>query len=295
MSLLDILAAIIVALIWGVNVAVVKTCVAEFPPIFLTGFRFLIVAMLLIWWVRPPWKKMRLIGLLSFVFGGLHFGGIFFGLRGVDVSIASILILIGVPFSVLFARILLNERFGWRKMCGMAIAFSGLLILLGEPSTTSSPLHLTVFVIAIVAWGLGNTIIKMIGPINSFALNAWMGLFASVQLLIVSMFFETGQLTALQNASITAWGALIYIVLLASIAGYGLWYYLVGKYDVTKVVPFTLLVPVVGVLSGVFLMGEEITLAKTTGGIVTLIGVAIIQLRWRWNVKPATFPIGPTS
>ena len=290
MSFLDILAAFAVALIWGLNIAVIKVGVAEFPPIFMTGIRFLIVAMLLIWWVRPPWKQMRLIVLLSFITGGVHFGGVFFGLKGVDVSIAAILILLGVPFSVLFARILLKERFGWKKICGMAVAFSGLLILLGEPATTSSPLHLIVFIVAIIAWGLGNTIIKMIGRINIFALNAWLGLFASVQLLFVSMFLETGQLAALQSASLSAWGALAYVVLMATVIGYGLWYYLVGKYDVTKVVPFNLLVPVIGVLAGVLLMGDELTLAQGTGGFISLIGVAMIQLRWRIRSKPSELP-----
>ena len=295
MKFLDILAALTVALCWGVNVAVIKVGVAEFPPIFMTGLRFLIVALLLIWWVRPPWQQMRSIVVLSVVFGGLHFGCVFFGLKGVDVSIASILILLGVPFSVLFARILLKERFGFKKMCGMAVAFVGLLILLGEPATSSSPLHLTVFFIAIVAWGIGNTLIKMVGTINIFALNAWVGLFASVQLLVVSMFLESGQLAAMQNASLLAWGALGYVVLMASIVGYGLWYYLVGKYDVTKVVPFNLLVPVIGVLSGVFLMGDKLTLTQGLGGIVTLVGVAIIQLRWRRSEKPAPVPAGPPA
>lgn len=290
MSLVDILAALIVALCWGVNVAVIKVGVTEFPPIFMTGLRFLIVALLLIWWVRPPWKQMRLIGVLSFIFGGVHFGGVFFGLKGVDVSIASILILLGVPFSVLFARILLKERFSLKKVCGMALAFVGLLILLGAPATTSSPLHLTIFVIAIVAWGISNILIKMIGPINIFTLNAWLGLFASVQLLLVSMVLETGQLAALQNASLIAWGALGYVVLMASIIGYGLWYYLIEKYDVTKVVPFNLLVPVIGVLSGVLLMGDELTFVQGTGGIISLIGVAIIQLRWRLYPKTREIP-----
>ncbi|MBN2793223.1 MAG: EamA family transporter [Desulfuromonadales bacterium] len=294
MKFYDVLGATFVALIWGVNVAVIKIGVAEFPPIFLTSLRFFIVALLLIWWVRPPWEQMRAIGFLSFAFGGVHFGCIFFGLKGVDVSIASILILLGVPFSVLFARILLKERFGLKKMCGMAVAFVGLLILLGEPKTTSSPLHLTIFIFAIAAWGFSNTLIKLIGSINIFALNAWVGLFASVQLFLVSMLLETGQLTALKNASLSAWGALAYIVLMASIVGYGLWYYLVGKYDVTKVVPFNLLVPVIGVLAGVLMMGDELTLTQVTGGLVSLVGVAIIQLRWRRAEKPAAIPAGPT-
>lgn len=291
MSFLDTLSALTVALIWGLNVAVIKLGVAEFPPIFMTGLRFLIVAILLIWWVRPPWKQMRLIGLLSVITGGVHFGGVFFGLKGVDVSIAAILILLGVPFSVLFARILLKERFSLKKICGMAVAFAGMLILLGEPETTSSPLHLTVFIVAIIAWGAGNTLIKMIGPVNIFALNAWLSLFASVQLFLVSMLLETGQLAALQSSSLTAWGALGYVVLMASIVGYGLWYYLIGKYDVNKVVPFNLLVPVVGVLSGVFLMGDELTLVQGIGGIISLIGVAIIQLRCLVYRKTSEIPI----
>jgi O-acetylserine/cysteine efflux transporter len=286
MKALDVCAAILVAMIWGLNVSVVKICVAEFPPVFVTGFRFLIVALLLIWWVRPPWEKMRKIGLLSFVFGGVHFGGIFFGLRGVDVSIVSILILIGVPFSVLFARVLLQERFSRKKIFGMCLAFVGVFILFGEPRTTASPLHLAVLVMATAAWGLGNTLIKEIGPINTFALNSWMGLFASLQLLLFSMVIEKGQLIALQSASANAWGALGYIVVMATIVGYGLWYYLIGKYDVTRVVPFTLLVPIAGVLGGVLIMGEALTLPKVLGGAVTLLGVALIQIQQCPQVLP---------
>lgn len=293
MKMWDVLGVILVALIWGFNVTVVKICVAEFPPIFATASRFLIVSLLLIWWVPVPRQQLRLILLLSLVFGSLHFGGIFYGLRGVDVSIVSILVLLGVPFSVLFARILLKERFGWRKICGMLISFVGVIILFGEPMTLSSPTHLTVLLVAIVAWGLSNVIIKKIGVINVFALNAWMGLFASGQLLVLSLLLEDGQLLALQNASARAWWALAYIVIGATLIAYGLWYHLVAKHDVTRVVPFTLLVPVVGVFGGVTIMGEELTLLKVVGGCVVLIGVAIIQLRWRVRGKPSKLVASP--
>jgi len=295
MNLIDILAAISVAVIWGVNISFIKISVAEFPPIFLTGLRFLIVALLLIWWVRPPWKQMRMIGVLSFAFGGVHFGSIFYGLRGVDVSIVAIFSMLGVPCSVLFARLLLKERFGWRKSCGMAIAFAGVFILLGEPAATASPLHMAVLCMAVIAWGLGNNLVKMLGPVNNFALNAWMGLFASVQLLMTSWLLETGQLSALLNASAQAWLGLAYVVLMATVTGYGLWYYLVGKYDVGRVVPFTLLVPVAGVLTGVLMMGENLSLSKVVGGAVTLVGVAIIQLRWRRSLKSTVLPTGPAA
>jgi len=102
-------------------------------------------------------------------------------------------------------------------------------------------------------------------------------------------------LSALQNASVQAWLGLVYVVLMATITGYGLWYYLVGKYDVGRVVPFTLLVPVAGVLTGVLMMGDDLSLSKVIGGGVTLAGVAIIQLRWRRSLKATVFPSGPTT
>lgn len=285
MRILDVIAAIGVATIWGLNVSIVKICVSEFPPIFITGLRFFIVAMLLIWWSPPPWKQLPLIGILSFVFGALHFGSIFYGLKGVDASIVSILVLMGVPCSIFFARIFLKERFGWKQIVGMIIAFIGVLILFDEPATTSSPLHLAVIILGIVSWGGGNTIIKMIGPINNFALNSWMALFASVQLLLFSFLIEKGQVAALYNASSRAWGSLVFIVIMASVVGYGLWYYLVGKYDVGRVVPFTLLVPIAGVFGGTFIMNEALTAAKVIGGIIILAGVGIIQLRWKRTTK----------
>ena len=82
---------------------------------------------------------------------------------------------------------------------------------------------------------------------------------------------------------------------MGTITGYGLWYYLVGKHGVGRVVPFTLLVPVVGVLTGVVLLGDHLSPAKVIGGLVTLGGVAIIQLRWRRTLKLATLPTEPTS
>ncbi len=177
----------------------------------------------------------------------------------------------------------------------MGIAFVGVFILLAEPTATARPLHLAVIVMAVVTWGLGSTIVKMIGPLNIFALNACMALFASVQLLLVSMLLETGQLTALQAASMAAWAGLLHMVLMAPVIGHGLWYYLIGKYDVTKVVLFTLLVPVASVLAGVFMMGEVLTFKQVAGGLVTLIGVTIIQLRWQHPLKPTIFPVEPTA
>ncbi len=60
--------------------------------------------------------------------------------------------------------------------------------------------------------------------------------------------------------------------------GYGIWYHLLGKYSVNQVMPFLLLLPVVTVLGGVALLGENLTLRIMVGGAMAIIGVAIINL-----------------
>ncbi len=277
MTFPDIIAALVIPLVWGANLTVIKTAVAEFPPLFLIGMRFLAVSLVLIWWYPIPRGKFFLIVLLGLFFGGLHFGSIFFGLQGVDASLVAILSMVGVPFSVIFARIVLKERFGRQQSIGMLIAFAGVLILLGEPRMIASPVHLIWVVIGVVAWGIGNTIIKMIGPINPFSLNAWMGLVASIPLLMTSAFLEEGQAASLGNASATAWFCFLFLVFVTTITAYGLWYHLIAKYDVSKIVPYTLLVPVAGVGVGVACLDEPLTLVKIIGGLITLGGIALVQ------------------
>ena len=51
------------------------------------------------------------------------------------------------------------------------------------------------------------------------------------------------------------------------------------RYSVNQVIPFTLLVPVFGVLSGVLMLGETLNVQSTLGGIATIAGVAVIVLR----------------
>ena len=279
MKFADVLAALAIVVIWGINFVVVKVGVGLIPPLFMTALRLTLVAGILIWFGRPPVGRMARIAVLSVTFGGLHFGAMFSGLVGVDAAVSAIVMQLGVPFSVLLARLLLGEQFGGRRAVGMAIAFSGVVILAGEPRTASGLGYLALILLAAFAWGLGNIQIKKIGRINVFTLNAWMALFAAPQLMLASAFLEEGQVEAALAAGWLGWGAVLYTVFAASITAYGLWYYLVEKYEIGKVVPFTLLSPVIGVLAGVLLLGEAPTWEMAIGGVVTILGVAIIQLR----------------
>lgn len=278
MKPLDVLAAMVVVAVWGVNFAAVKVAVAEIPPLTLTALRFALVAAMLAPLFRPRIEMLPGIALLSFSLGVCHFGLMFLGISGLDAATAAIATQLSVPFSILLAAAFFGERLGWRAGFGMVLAFGGVALLAGEP-TLPRPLPLLMVVAAALAWAASNIVIKRIGAVSPFVLNGWMALLAAPQLLILSLAVEDGQTGAIADAGWAGWGGLAFIVLGASLTAYSLWYHLLAKYPVSQVVPYTLLVPVAGVAAGIALLGEPLTWHKLVGGGLTLLGVAIIQKR----------------
>lgn len=69
---------------------------------------------------------------------------------------------------------------------------------------------------------------------------------------------------------------------------YWIWYNMMRRYPVNQVMPFTLLLPLIGVAAGAVMRGEEVTWQMMVGGLATVAGVAIIVIRRPAVVAPAT-------
>lgn len=273
----DWAAALAVVLIWAVNFIVGKTGVMQLPALLMMGMRFALVALLLAPFLRRPLGRWPLVVAISVVLGGMHFGMMFAGLHGVDAGPAAIAIQLTVPFSALLALVFYRERLGWWQLAGMAVAFAGVYLLAGDPARQPSLPHFLMVVCAAFAWAVANVLIKRLGRVDVFALNAWVALLACPQLLLASLVFESGQRAALEVADWRAWGAILYMAIGASIIAYGLWYSLIARYEMNRVVPLTLLSPVLAVALAVPMLGEALTDHVLIGGAVTLLGVAMIQ------------------
>lgn len=279
MTVADIAIAAFVMFVWGVNFAVAKVGLAEFPPLLMMTLRFALVAILLVPFVRRPAAPMsRVIG-LAFTLGFLHFALFFSGLNGIDASVAAIVIQLQVPFAVILSAILLSERPGWRSLFGMALAFAGVLVIFAGAEVHADAVPLTLMLCAALVWSVANYQIKALGSVDGMSLNGWMAMFATPQLLIASLAIERGQWHALAEADWRGYGAVAFTAVFATILGYGLWYRLIHKYPMSLAMPFTLLGPVFGVASGVVMLGEPMTLRLLAGSVITLAGVAIIVLR----------------
>ncbi len=279
MTLADGLVGLLIAFFWGLNFAISKAGLEQFPPILMISLRFALVAMLLVPFVPMPRGRMKEIAFFSITLGLLHFSLMFSGLAQVDAAVAAITIQIQVPFAALLSAILFRDPPGWRRMLGMALAIAGVAILAGEPRTSSVLWAVGLIVAAALIWAVSNIQMKKLADVDGFALNGWMALLAAPQLLLTSLLIERGQWAAITSADLLDWGSVAYQGVIVVILGYGLWYRLLRRYSVNQVMPFTLLVPLFGVLSGVLFLGEAQTWPLAAGGMATIIGVAIIVLR----------------
>lgn len=283
----DLFLALVVMLIWGINFVVAKFGLAELPAILLMAMRFGTVALFLIPFVRVPRGRLKGILLLSFSLGTVHYAFMFSGMARLDAGTTAILTQLQVPFSALIAAILYGEKLGWVRALGMAVAFAGVAIMMGEPRITGDLVAVGLVIFATLVWALANIQIKQLGPVDGFSLNAYLGLFAAPQLLVTSLLLESNHRTALVEADWTmVLFAVLYLAVMVQIVSYAIWYRLLRLYPVNQVMPITLLCPVLGVLAGVVLLGEVLTGPIIIGSAATIVGVAIIML-WRPKPPPA--------
>ncbi|MBF0169282.1 MAG: EamA family transporter [Alphaproteobacteria bacterium] len=276
MSIRDLLLATLVMAIWGFNFVVAKLGVGEIPGLLLTALRFALVALLLLPFHRPTFGELKPLALLSFTLGVMHFGLLFVGLQGIDAAASAIVIQLQVPFSALLAFLFFKESLGIGRFIGMALAFSGIVLLAGEPQRIDLS-GLVLVIISAFGFAASTMVMKRASPIHPFVLTGGVCALGVPQLLLLSLIFETDQISRLAEASWIGWGAVVYTAVFASLVAHSLWYRLVRRYPVNVIVPFSLLAPVLGILSGVLLLDEPFGLHKALGALATLSGVALIQ------------------
>lgn len=282
MKPLDILLAISVPLIWGLGFTLAKVAFVydDFPPILLMAFRFALTALLLVWFVKPPWGLLNRIFWISLISATIQYSLTFSGLDGLDASLAIIIIQLEAPFLALLAAIFLKDILGIRRTIGMALAFSGVILIAGQPRLQGDLLPILLVVGGALTWASGQIMIKGLGgKVGGFTLIAWVAVFATPQLFFSSFLFEDGQWEAIQNVGWIGWSVVVYMGLIMTALGYAIWYRLLGIYNVTQVMPFLLLLPVMSIAGSMLFLGERLSVMEIIGSAVVICGVAIITIQ----------------
>lgn len=268
-----------VIFVWGMNFPVAKLGFTELPPLLVTAARFTLVALLLVPFVPVPRGRLGPMLFLGVILGSMHFSLMFLGLSRLDSATVAIASQLTVPFAALLAAVVFRDYLGWRRALGMAIAFGGVAVMSGEPRILDDPFPMIAIVLASLLWAVANIQIKRLSGIDGMTLNGWIALFAAPQLFVISWLVEGEHWSRAATAGLFGWGAVVYMAVMVTIVGYGLWYRLLATYPVNQIMPYTLLMPVIGVAAGIGLLGEPFTWPVAVGGALTPVGVAIII--WR--------------
>ena len=277
MTLRDFLFAISVPLLWGIGFVITKPGMEQFPPMLINGLRWSLSGLILVWFFPIPKKYLKSIFVVSIVACTIQYSLTFSGLNLIDASSAVLFVQCEVPFGVLIAYFLLKERPKLKNILGIIIAFSGLIILSGSPDLKGKYLGIILVLSGAFTWSLGQVLVKPISEqINGVTLTAWMGVFAGPQLILASQIIEGNVLENIISADYRAWLIVLYLGVLMNCLGYSLWYYVLGRYPVNKIISTILLLPVTGVITAILFLGERPDIKVFIGGVIILFGVGMI-------------------
>jgi len=276
MPALDIALAVLVQLIWGVGFTSMKPFVAAFPPLLFIAMVYAIIASA----VTPltprsttPFRWMMLIAALG---GSVQSCLLALGLSLLPASTSTLLLQLTVPFAILMSWIARIDRPNLRNGLGCAVALAGVAVVIGAPGEKSSWIGVAMIAIASLSWSAAQILIRLRCRDSGATFYAAMARHAWPQALIASLLLEQDQLAQLAGASTGDWIGLVTIALVGFAGGYILWYKLLVRNRIDQLLPFTLLMPPIGVATGVLWFEEPLRTSLITGGVVILLGLAIV-------------------
>jgi O-acetylserine/cysteine efflux transporter len=212
-----------------------------------------------------------------------------FGLKLLPATSSNLLLQLTVPFAILMSWAVRIDRPSLRNGSGCIVALAGVGIVIGAPGAANSWTGIIAITLAALSWATAQILIRLRCKDSGGAFYAAMARHAWPQALIASLVLEQDHLGWLARATVPDWLALVGISLVGFAGGYLLWYKLLVRSRIDQLLPFTLLMPPVGVATGVLALDEPLHASLLVGGAVILIGLAVIV----WPTRRSATALSP--
>ena len=276
-----------VVIIWGLNFVAIDLGVADVPPLLFLALRFLLVSIPAVFFLKPPgigWKNVLLIG--TFLSLG-QFALLYLALAlGMPSGLASLLLQTQIVLSVAISALALRELPTRRQVIGVLIGMVGLAVVVVGHVASAPWLPVVITLLAALSWAIGNVLSRRAKAASGLSLVVWSGLIVPIPSAALALVVNGPQAVgfALTHLSVAAILSTIYTAVFASLIGYGIWNSLLSRYPTSAVVPFTLLVPVIGILAAWVVQGEVPAATELIGGAIMLGGLAAAVITRRGPV-----------
>lgn len=282
--------AVTIVAIWGANFVMIAKALDGYPPLLLAALRFVLTGLAAFFVPRPRgvrWHWIAAVGLTTFVG---QYALLFTALaHGMPDGLASLVLQVQAPFTLLFAAFVLREHTGPRQLAGIAVAGAGLAVI-GVGRGGDVPLSALLIAIAAGAsWAVGNICTRQAKAADGFALMVWASVWAAPPLLALSLAVEGPRRIghALAHPHPGPIVGLLYVVVLATFVGLGGWLMLLSRYPAGAVAPYTLGVPPIGLLAAWLFVGERANAVELAGCAVVLLGLSAIVVNRPVSRKPS--------
>lgn len=275
-----------VYLVWGSTYLAIKISVRTLPALLSAGFRFLLAGALLALVVSLRGRSIRITkrelaasALLGLSLLTLGVGMVTLAETRIDSSIAA-MIAGSVPLQVILLRTLARQRVALAMRLSVLVGLAGLaLIVIPGGEGASSAAGLALMLGASVSWSLGSFFGHRLPlPLDGFVATTWEMLSAGVFLLVLGV--AAGELGTMEPGgfsleSVAAW---LYLAVFGSLIGFTAYAWLLRNAPISKVVTHQYVNPLVAIVLGAALLGEELSLTIGVGAAL-IVGSVFVAVR----------------
>jgi O-acetylserine/cysteine efflux transporter len=292
----DLLRALAVVVIWGLNFVVMKVGLQGIGPMLLGALRFAAAALPFLLFVKfpdLPWRYVVAYGLAQ---GLGQFGFLFLGLQmGMTAGMASVVMQTQAFFTLLLAAPLLGERARAAQWMGLVVALGGLVLIATAHGEGPGQMTLAGFVLTLGAgfmWAVSNIVARLANRIADYdplPFIVWSSVFPILPFFALALWMDGPQGVARQLGGI-GWPAVLSVLFLAWLAtllAYSLWTRLLKRHPAGRVTPFSLLVPVVGLWAAWMFFDEWPVPQQWLGAAAVLMGLVVNQTGGWWQALRA--------
>jgi drug/metabolite transporter (DMT)-like permease len=283
-----LLAFAIIYFVWGSTFLAIRVGVREVPPLMLAAIRFSIAGLVLYAWISArgeaqpiarEWRSASLLGLVIFVF---DYGLLFWSEQRVPSGVAAVMLATIPVFMALSEIIFLRtQRLTLRLVVALLIGIFGVAVLMahslnlgGAPVDKLGALAL---IFASISWSIASIFSRKLPlPPSKLMSSAAQMLTGGVLLTILAA--ALGEFHNFHPAVVSraVWLSLLYLIVAGSIIGFTAYVWLLHHESPTKVGTYAYVNPIVAVLVGYFLGGEELTARTILGSLCILVSVIVI-------------------
>ncbi len=289
----DIILALLLVTIWGINFIFIKLGLEGVPSMLLVTLRYLLTAFPAVFFIKKPKTEWKYIVMYGLFVGVGQFACLFYAMEiGMPAGIASIVLQIQAFISPILAMIFLHEKLKPKQIAGFMTAAVGLAIIAmensggGEHSIPIAALLLNI--LAPFFWAASNIVARIASDkasakgekLDMISMVVWSGMIPPIPLLGIALMLDTPQtlINAVANLSGISIFSVFYLAFGATLMGYGIWNILIGKYPMGKVAPIPLAVPVVTLFSAMIVLNEQLSAMQWIGASIILLGLLITNL-----------------